>query len=144
MCARNAGIRGRCCLAPEKLHELLARDDGWGRAHQEFENPQAGWCQRALQAAAPYRQRVDVKLQVAHTEDPGAPSTSPRDGSQSRSQLLQRKRLAQIVVRAGLEPGKNVSFEVSGGEHQDWRAATSLPPQPAADIQATRAGKPYV
>ena len=65
----------------------------------------------------------------------GAPQQRP----QARLELLQRERLDQVVVGAGVQPGDAVVHRVAGGEHQHRRAVARVA-QAAADLQAVDAG----
>ena len=67
----------------------------------------------------------------------------PRRAStlQAHLDLLQRERLDQVVVGAGVEAGQLVVERVARGQHQHRRLLARLVAQLAADLQAVHAGQ---
>jgi D-alanyl-D-alanine carboxypeptidase/D-alanyl-D-alanine-endopeptidase (penicillin-binding protein 4) len=55
--------------------------------------------------------------------------------------FLQRERLDQVVVGAGIEPGQLVVQRIARGEHQHRGLLARLVAQLAADLQAVHAGQ---
>ncbi len=63
---------------------------------------------------------------------------APEQGADASEQLLQRERLGQVVVGAGVQPLDAVADGVAGGEQED-RHAVALAPQAASDVQPVEA-----
>ena len=66
-----------------------------------------------------------------------------QQGADPGEQLLERERLHQVVVGAGLEPLDAVGDRVARGQHQDRRAA-ALGAKLAADLEPVDAGHEHV
>ena len=94
--------------------------------HQQLEQVELGLgeLERALAAVGGAAQRVEGEVGDAQ-QLLGAPDTLVRRSrrAQAGEQLVERERLREVVVGAGVEPGDPVRDLVAGGEHEDRRAA---------------------
>ena len=91
-------------------------------------------------AAAADLARAAVELEVGEAHRPaGLGLRAADEGAQPRLELLQRERLDEIVVGAGVEPRHAVVDGVARGEHQHRRPVAGRA-QPAADLQPVDAG----
>ena len=65
---------------------------------------------------------------------------SPAQRAQARRELLVGKRLRQVVVGAGVQPGDPVVQRIAGGEHDDRRRAAASP-EPPGDLEPVDVGQ---
>ena len=90
-------------------------------------------------AAAPDLAGVRVELEVGEAEDLLRARRHPaQKRPQAGEQLLERERLREVVVRAGVEAGDAALHLGAGGQHQHGHAV-SLSADPAAHLQAVDA-----
>ena len=68
-----------------------------------------------------------------------APQQSPHPGQQ----FAERKRLCQIVVGAGIEPGNAIVYGRARSQHQHWRGIAAGA-QFAAHFKSVRAGQEHI
>ena len=76
-----------------------------------------------------------IDHQVAPLHDRGGPGDAAAQGADARDELVERERLAQVVVRAELQPVDPILDLGGGGEHQD-AAGGAVAHQLAADAVA--------
>ena len=87
-------------------------------------------------AAAVHRVAPGVEHEVGEAQHAAllAVARAPQQRAHAREQLLERERLDQVVVRAGVEPAHAVGHRVARGEHQHRRAVAGGA-QAAADLE---------
>ena len=73
-----------------------------------------------------------IDHQVAPLHDRGRAGTAPPEGADARDQLGEGERLAEVVIRAQLQPVDPVLDVRGRGQHQD-AAGRAVAHQPAAD-----------
>ena len=81
----------------------------------------------------------DIELDAGEPEQAGARAAAPQQRAQPRPQFLERERLGQVVVGAGVQPGDPVGHQVSRGQHQD-RGVVAACPDHAAHLEPARLG----
>src|SRR4051812_11659894 len=113
-------VRGRAeVVAPHALVDLRARQHLTGVAHEELEEVELGACQlqAALAAVRLARRRVDEHVGEAERSvaRPGASQQRAHAGTQ----LLDRERLDEIVVGAGVEAFDAVVDGVARRDDED-------------------------
>ena len=133
-------IRIRQLLAPHAGFEFLARDHRGRRLHQRLQDLQAGRIELQQLAIATHFERVEVVLEVGDGQHPGLhAAAAPRQRIQAHLDFLQRERLDQVVVGAGVEAGELVVERIARGQHQHRRLLARLVAQLAADLEAIHA-----
>ena len=71
-------------------------------------------------------------VDVGEAQDVGVRAAgAAQERAQPRMQLLERERLHEVVVRAGVEPGDAVADGVARGQHQHRRVVVGRPQAPA-------------
>ena len=73
-----------------------------------------------------------IDHQVAPLHDRGRAGSAPPQGADARDQLVEGERLAEVVIRAQLQPVDPIIDVRGRGEHQD-AAGRAVAHQPAAD-----------
>ena len=85
-----------------------------------------------------------VDRHVGRGQDGAGPSLrAAKHGAEPGQQFVERERLAEVVIRASIEPRDPVGDGVSGGQEQDGRVAVALA-EAAEDRQAVLARQPPV
>ena len=138
--AQRVGIRQ--FLAPDTGFQFLPCDHRRRCFHQRLQDLQRGRVELQQLALAPHFQGVQVELQLAgieHARLRALATTGKR--IEAHVHFLQRERLDQVVVGAGIEAGQLVLQRVARGQHQHRGLLARLVAQLAADFQAVHAGQ---
>ena len=128
-------LNGSACRVPHVFEQLLGADRCAVRAGQALQHAEllAGQGQRDAGAAGAVPRAIDH--QVAPLHDRGRAGSASAQGADARDQLVEGERLAEVVVRAQLQPVDPI-LDVGGrGEHQD-AAGRAVAHQLAADLVA--------
>ena len=113
--------RGPEVVAPDAVEDHVARQHLARVAQEQLEQEELGPGQLDRPVAAADLARARVERQVGEREQLVAAGRAAQERAQPREQLLERERLDQVVVGAGVEPGDAVVDLVAGGQHQDRR-----------------------
>ena len=110
-------------VAPHQREQLVAREHLAGVADEDLEQVElaAGEAELAAAARGDVAARVDDEVAAPRA---GRRPSAPRrrsSASQPRGQLVDRERLDQVVVGAGLQAGDAVVDLVARGQHADGR-----------------------
>jgi hypothetical protein len=135
--------RGRLAVAPHPLPDHVVADHLLGVAQQQLEQAELGPGQLDHPVAAGQPAGGDVEGQVGVPEHVPADPAAPEQGLDPGQQLSQGKRLDQVVVGPGGEPGHPVVHGVPGGEHQDG-GGVSAGTEPAARVEPVDHGHQHV
>jgi hypothetical protein len=110
-------------LVPDMFRQLGTSHDPLGIARQILEHRVLLRREPDLALAARRRAPPRVHHEVADAELRGQQLGQPSEQcAQSRVQLLERERLGEIVVRAGIEAGNAVRHPVPRGQHENGHA----------------------
>jgi hypothetical protein len=114
-------------VVPDAREDVRLGHDLSGPSHQVGEEVELPRGERYLGIRAPHAPGADVQPQVAHHErgwlaERGPAEESVDPGDQDR----EGERLAEIVVRAGVEPLGLVEVPVLRGEHEDRRRVPAM------------------
>jgi D-alanyl-D-alanine carboxypeptidase/D-alanyl-D-alanine-endopeptidase (penicillin-binding protein 4) len=120
-------------VAPDAVEDHLARQHLTGVVHEQLEQQELGARQLDPPRAAVDLVGARVELEVREAQDLAVllPPGAAQQGAQPREQLLERERLGQVVVGAGLEPGDAVGHPVARRQHQHRRAVARVAHPPA-------------
>ena len=136
---------GRPVVAPDELQQAIAAQHDPGVAREHLEQLELAPRQLDLAPAAPNaaRRRVEQRspTSTARRRGRGSSSSPPRRSSARRRaiELLDRERLDEVVVGAGLKAGDAVLDLVARGQDQD-RRAHAVGAQPSADRTPAEVG----
>ena len=107
-------------------------------AQQQLEQQELGTRELDRAAAAADLVRLRLELDVGeaqHLAVHAAAGAAPQQGAQPREQFVERERLHQVVVGAGVQPAHPVGHRIAGGEDEHRRTIAGRP-QPPADLEA--------
>ena len=107
-------------VAPDALVDLFAREHDAGVEEQELEQVELGLGELELTVAAPRLAARGIEREVADAQHlvVAGHARAAQQRAQARQQLVERERLHEVVVGAGVEPGDAVAHLVAGGEHE--------------------------
>ena len=116
-------------VAPHFLQDLLAAQHLAGVAQQVVQQIVllGSQAERAVAAPGLARHRVEAQVGIGQRFIPGEDGGAAQQRMDARQQLGRRKRLDQIVVRAGFQPLDTVFDRIARGEHQDERLVARRP-----------------
>ena len=135
-------IRIRQLLAPDAGLEFLARHHRRRGFHQRLQDLQRGRVELQQLALAPHFERVEVVFEVGDVQHARLHAlAATRQRIEAHLDFLQRERLDQVVVGAGIEAGELVVEGVARGQHQHRRLLARFVAQLAADLEAVHAGQ---
>ena len=136
------GIRIRKFLAPHPGFQFLPGHHRRRSFHQRLQDLEGGGVELQQLALAPHFQGIQVVLEIADVEDARLRATTAAGQRvQAHVHFLQRERLDQVVVGAGIETGQLVVQRVARGQHQHRGLLARLVAQLAANLQAVHAGQ---
>jgi hypothetical protein len=129
-------------VAPDPLEDQGAGQHLARVAQEQLQQRELGAGQVDPLAAARHLASAGVELEVGEAQEVHSAvvlvAAAAEQGADSREQLLERERLRQVVVRAGIEALDPVLDLRPRREHQDGQAAAS-PADRAADLEAVHA-----
>ena len=120
-------------VAPDAFVDGVAGDDDARVEHQQLEQIELGLGQLELAPGAPRLAPFRVEHEIGDGQCLVAlgDTAAPQQGAHPGEELVERERLDEVVVGAGVEPGDAVGDLVASGQHQHRRVIAAVAQDPA-------------